>query len=90
MTKKHFAFPRCVVALALASLSAAVFAQDVRTACIGQLGPTPGPVAHLANDNVNRARLAIADLNARGLRTGGRPVRFELLAEDDAADQSLS
>ena len=86
MTMNHFAFPRCVVALALASLSAAAFAKDVLTVRIGQVGPTSGPAAHLGKDNVNGARLAIADLNARGLRIGGKPARFELIAEDDAAD----
>ena len=74
MTMNHFALPRCVVALALASLSAAAFAKDVLTVRIGQVGPTSGPAAHLGKDNVNGARLAIADLNARGLRIGGKKV----------------
>ena len=74
MTMNHFAFPRCVVALTLASLSAAAFAQDVVTVRIGHVGPTSGPAAHLGKGNVNGARLAIADLNARGLRIGGKKV----------------
>ena len=53
--------------LALAILSAAAFAQGVLTVRIGQVDPTAGPAAHLGKDNANGARLAIADLNARGL-----------------------
>ena len=66
-------FPRCVAALALASALAAN-AQDTIIVRIGQVGPTSGPAAHLGKDNVNGARLAIADLNARGLRIGGKPA----------------
>ena len=74
MNMNHFAFPRCVAALALASASAAALAQDSLTVRIGQVGPTSGPAAHLGKDNVNGARLAIAALNARGLRIGGKKV----------------
>ena len=72
--------------LALASMAAVAFAQDSLTVRIGQVGPTSGPAAHLGKDNINGARMAIADLNARGLRIGGKTARFELVAEDDAAD----
>ena len=37
-------------------------------------------------DNEMAARMAIDELNARGLSIGGKKARFELLAEDDAAD----
>ena len=30
--------------------------------------------------------MAIDDLNAKGVTIGGKKVKFELLAEDDAAD----
>ncbi|OSZ66054.1 branched-chain amino acid ABC transporter substrate-binding protein [Hydrogenophaga sp. IBVHS2] len=53
---------------------------------IGHVGATSGPVAHLGKDNENGARLAIEELNAAGIRIGERAARFELLAEDDAAD----
>jgi branched-chain amino acid transport system substrate-binding protein len=53
---------------------------------IGHVGPTSGAIAHLGKDNENGARMAIEDLNARGIAIGGRKVKFELLAEDDAAD----
>jgi len=53
---------------------------------IGHAGATSGPVAHLGKDNENGARLAIDELNAAGIQIGGKTARFELLAEDDAAD----
>ena len=61
-------------------------AQDALVVRIGHVSPTSGPAAHLGQDNLNGARLAVADLNARQLVIGGRKVRFELVAEDDAAD----
>ena len=53
---------------------------------IGHVGPTSGGIAHLGKDNENGAKMAIEELNAAGLTIGGAPVKFELLAEDDAAD----
>ncbi|MCK9213991.1 MAG: branched-chain amino acid ABC transporter substrate-binding protein [Rhodoferax sp.] len=53
---------------------------------IGHVGPTSGAIAHLGKDNENAARMAIDELNAKGVMLGGQKVTFELLAEDDAAD----
>lgn len=53
---------------------------------IGHVGPTSGAIAHLGKDNENGARMAIEELNAANLSIGGKPAKFELLAEDDAAD----
>ena len=53
---------------------------------IGHVGPTSGAIAHLGKDNENGARMAIDELNAKGLTIDGKKVKFELLAEDDAAD----
>ena len=53
---------------------------------IGHVGPVSGAIAHLGKDNENGARMAIDELNAAGLKIGDKPVKFELLAEDDAAD----
>jgi branched-chain amino acid transport system substrate-binding protein len=66
------------------ALSGAVAAQSVVK--IGHVGPVTGAIAHLGKDNELGARLAIEDLNARKLRIGANEVKFELLAEDDAAD----
>ena len=74
--------------LTLAALLAAsmtqVLAQEVVK--IGHVAPLSGPIAHLGKDNEYGARLAIEELNAKGLSIGGKKVKFELLAEDDAAD----
>ncbi len=53
---------------------------------IGHVGPTSGAIAHLGKDNENGARMAIEALNAKGVMIGGKKAKFELLAEDDAAD----
>ncbi len=53
---------------------------------IGHVGPISGAIAHLGKDNEYGARMAIDELNAKGVTIGGKKVKFELLAEDDAAD----
>jgi branched-chain amino acid transport system substrate-binding protein len=53
---------------------------------IGHVGPVSGAISHLGKDNENGARMAIEDLNAKGLKIGGKTVKFELEAEDDAGD----
>jgi branched-chain amino acid transport system substrate-binding protein len=74
------------VVIAAAALAAAtqVSAQDVVK--IGHVGPTSGGIAHLGKDNENGARMAIDELNAKGVSIGGKKVKFELLAEDDGGD----
>jgi len=59
---------------------------DAQVIKIGHVGPTSGAIAHLGKDNENGARMAIEELNAAGLTINGQPAKFELLAEDDAAD----
>jgi branched-chain amino acid transport system substrate-binding protein len=83
-----------VVAAAVAALAAcgqkeeaaAPAADAPMVVKIGHVGPTSGAIAHLGKDNENGGRMAIEELNASGMTLGGRPVTFELLAEDDAAD----
>ncbi|MDP3843142.1 MAG: branched-chain amino acid ABC transporter substrate-binding protein [Oxalobacteraceae bacterium] len=53
---------------------------------IGHVGPLSGSIAHFGKDNENGAKMAIDDLNAKGISIGGKKVKFELLAEDDAGD----
>jgi branched-chain amino acid transport system substrate-binding protein len=72
------------LAVAMA-LSAPVLAQDA-VVKIGHVGPVSGPNGHLGKDNENGARLAIEDLNAKGVTIGGKKVKLELLTEDDASD----
>jgi len=73
-----------VVAAAAVLFAGAASAQDVVK--IGHVGPTSGAIAHLGKDNENGARMAIEELNAKGVTIGGKKVKLELLAEDDAAD----
>jgi branched-chain amino acid transport system substrate-binding protein len=53
---------------------------------IGHVGPVSGAIAHLGKDNEAGARLAIEELNAKGVSINGKKVKFELVAEDDASD----
>jgi branched-chain amino acid transport system substrate-binding protein len=76
-------FNAIVGAIALA-LVGSVSAQEVVK--IGHVGPTSGQIAHLGKDNENGARMAIDELNAKGVTIGGKKVKLELLAEDDGAD----
>jgi branched-chain amino acid transport system substrate-binding protein len=74
-----------IAAASLALLGGAASAQDL-VVKIGHVGPTSGAIAHLGKDNENGARMAIEELNAKGVMIGGKKAKFELLAEDDAGD----
>ena len=76
---------KLVAAAAAFAFAGAVSAQDM-VVKIGHVGPTSGAIAHLGKDNENGARMAIDELNAKGVKIGGKTAKFELLAEDDAAD----
>ena len=73
-----------IVGAAALTLAGTALAQDVVK--IGHVAPTSGGIAHLGKDNELGARMAIDELNAKGVTIGGKKVKFELLAEDDAAD----
>jgi branched-chain amino acid transport system substrate-binding protein len=74
-----------MAAAAAAVLVGPVWAQDL-VVKIGHVAPTSGSIAHLGKDNENGARMAIEELNAKGVTIGGRKAKFELLVEDDAGD----
>src|SRR5438552_16874658 len=75
-----------VIAVAAAALLATgVYAQEI-TVRIGHVGPVSGAQAHYGKDNENGARMAIDELNAKGVTIGGKKAKFELVAEDDAGD----
>lgn len=74
-----------VVGAVAALLSGAALSQEL-VVKIGHVAPTSGQTAHLGKDNELGARLAIEELNAKGVTIGGKKARFELLAEDDASD----
>ena len=76
---------KLTVAASIAAFAGMVAAQDM-VVKIGHVGPTSGGIAHLGKDNENGARLAIEELNAKGVVIGGKKVKLELVAEDDAGD----
>ena len=64
-------------------------AQAPLTVKIGSASPLSGTGAHQGKDIENGARMAIDDLNAKGVSIGGRKIRFVLQAEDDGADPKM-
>ncbi len=74
-----------IVGAAALLIGGAVYAQDL-VVKIGHVGPTSGSIAHLGKDNEMGARMAVDELNAKGVTIGGKKAKFELLAEDDAGD----
>jgi len=80
-----FKFHALAGAVLLGFVSQHAIAQEA-VVRLGHVGPTSGSIAHLGKDNENGARLAVEELNAKGISIGGKKIKFELLAEDDAAD----
>lgn len=83
-------FPSCslhLTAAAVLALSAMLaHAQDVQTVRIAHAGPTSGGIAHIGKDTENGVRMAVDDLNAQNPVIGGKRIKFELVAEDDAGE----
>ena len=77
---------KTVVALAIMGFGLSAAQAQEMVVKIGSVAPLTGTIAHLGKDNENGARLAVEDANAKGITIGGKKVKFELLAEDDAAD----
>jgi branched-chain amino acid transport system substrate-binding protein len=89
MKLSSFKMPLAAVAVAAVALTLVACGKKdggVQVIKIGHVGPTSGAIAHLGKDNENGAKMAIEELNAAGIKIGDKPVKFELLAEDDAAD----
>lgn len=80
-----FKFHALAGAVLLGFVSQQALAQET-VVRLGHVAPTSGSIAHLGKDNENGARLAVEELNAKGISIGGKKIKFELLAEDDAAD----
>jgi branched-chain amino acid transport system substrate-binding protein len=76
---------KITVAAAIAAAAGVALAQDM-VVKIGHVAPMSGGQAHYGKDNENGVRMAIEDLNAQKVKIGGKTVKFELAAEDDAAD----
>lgn len=75
---------RAAVLATLASGAACAQAQDIIK--IGHVAATSGAIAHLGKDNENGARMAVDELNVKGVLIAGKRYQVALLAEDDAGD----
>ena len=76
---------KLTVVAALAMVAGMASAQDA-VVKIGHVAPMSGSQAHYGKDNENGARMAIEELNTQNIVIGGKKIKFELVAEDDAAD----
>ena len=85
-SKSIFTRRALVVGISLGLLSVLNAHAQEQVVKIGHVGPLSGPIAHLGKDNENGARMAIEELNAKGVSIGGKKIKFELIAEDDASD----
>lgn len=77
---------KLTAAAALATVAALASAEDVQVVKIGHVAPVSGAQAHYGKDNENGVRMAIEDINAGNPVIGGKKIKFEIQAEDDAAD----
>ncbi|WP_404612339.1 branched-chain amino acid ABC transporter substrate-binding protein [Caballeronia udeis] len=62
------------------------YAADPAVVLIGHAAPLTGQLSHMGKDSENAARLAIDEINSQHPVIGGKPVRFQLDSQDDAAD----
>jgi branched-chain amino acid transport system substrate-binding protein len=77
---------KLTVAAAIACVAGMASAQDTQVVKIGHVAPMSGGQAHYGKDNENGVRMAIEELNTQNIVIGGKKIRFEIAAEDDAAD----
>ena len=77
---------KITVVAALAAVAGFAMAQDVQVVKIGHVAPMSGGQAHYGKDNANGSLMAVEDLNTQNIVIGGKKIKFELQAEDDAAD----
>src|ERR1700712_4174364 len=83
-TKLHKLLPISAAALMFASMATTATADE--GVKIGHVAPLTGGIAHLGKDNENGARLAVEEINAKGLTIGGEKITLQLDPQDDAAD----
>jgi len=77
---------KITAAAAIAVACGMSLAQEVQVVKIGHVAPMSGAQSHYGKDNANGAMMAIEDLNKQNIVIGGKKIKFELQAEDDAAD----
>jgi branched-chain amino acid transport system substrate-binding protein len=76
---------KLTVAAAIAAVAGIALADEM-VVKIGHVAPMSGSQAHYGKDNENGVRMAIEDLNAQKVVIGGKTIKFEIAAEDDAGD----
>ncbi|MFD1711740.1 branched-chain amino acid ABC transporter substrate-binding protein [Ottowia sp. GY511] len=76
---------KLTAAAVLTLVAGAVMAQE-QVIKIGHVGPVSGPQAHYGKDNENGSRMAIEELNTQNITINGKKIKWEIQAEDDAAD----
>ena len=76
---------KLTVVAAMAAVAGIALADEM-VVKIGHVAPMSGSQAHYGKDNENGVRMAIEDLNAQKVVIGGKSIKFEIAAEDDAAD----
>ena len=64
--------PISAAAMLFATLATAAVADEIVK--IGHVAPLTGGIAHLGKDNENGARLAVEEINAKGLTIDGQKI----------------
>jgi branched-chain amino acid transport system substrate-binding protein len=82
--KVHKVLPISAAAMLFSAMVTGAVADE--TVKIGHVAPLTGQIAHLGKDNENGARLAVEEINKKGLVIGGQKVTLVLDAQDDGAD----
>ncbi len=77
---------KLVIQAAVLACAVGGAAQAQEVIRIGHVAAVSGAIAHLGKDNENGARMAVDQLNAKGVTIAGKRYRVELLAEDDGGD----
>jgi branched-chain amino acid transport system substrate-binding protein len=80
----HKVLPISAAAMLFAAMATSAAADQ--TVKIGHVGPLTGQIAHLGKDNENGARLAVEEINKKGLTINGEKVTLVLDPQDDGAD----
>lgn len=84
LSNKHTLTGVAAAALALALPMHAAMAQTVVK--LGFSSPLSGAQSPNGQDNLDGLKLAVAELNAKPISVKGQAIKFEVMAEDDAAD----
>lgn len=77
---------RLVSSALLAACSSLAFAQVPAAVAVGVAGPLTGPAAPYGQDLKRGAEMAVDDVNASNITINGKPLRIELISQDDQGD----